>query len=366
MPRVLVFGALATLLAGRPSIPRDRFYGAAFFAGRGYEVTAADLATYHRWRATTVRVIGRSQLPGVGDVPGPLLSLPLIRRADVIYNHADIDPVLPLHVLRAARLVRTPVVTLVHSPPLTRGRAWPAAAWKALFRGSDAIVTFSHAVADDIRRLPRRAARVVVLPLGPDLDAYPRPTYPGEGILCAGLSHRDRITFGRGASLAGVPAEIVTPTAFVLPEFSSFAANVRVTIPKHDRISPGDVHARAAASRALAVPLAETRLMIGAWQLCDALGVGKPIVMTRQRLLDIDIQKEGIGFWAEPGDPRSWVEPLRVLTNDPDRAVAMGRAARQLAERGYNAGTFADGIMDVFDRLLGIDTRCDAAATPPV
>ena len=38
----------------------------------------------------------------------------------------------------------------------------------------------------------------------------------------------------------------------------------------------------------------------------DCLGIGKPVIMTKNPNIDIDIEKEGIGHWVEPGDVEEW------------------------------------------------------------
>ena len=79
--------------------------------------------------------------------------------------------------------------------------------------------------------------------------------------------------------------------------------------------------------------------------------------MTRSPLVDIDIERLGAGIWVDPDDRDGWANALRRLHDDPDEAAAMGRRGRALVDGGLDSRTFAHQLMDLFDSMLGIDTR---------
>ena len=80
--------------------------------------------------------------------------------------------------------------------------------------------------------------------------------------------------------------------------------------------------------------------------------MGKPVIMTRNPYVDIDIEKEGIGRWVDPGDVDGWREAIQWFADHEEEARAMGERARMLVDNGLNSSTFADQIMDIFDRIL--------------
>ena len=48
--------------------------------------------------------------------------------------------------------------------------------------------------------------------------------------------------------------------------------------------------------RVIAIPLEKQETLAGLTSLLDCLGFGKPVIMTRNPCIDIDIEKEGIGI----------------------------------------------------------------------
>ncbi|MFM6246079.1 MAG: glycosyltransferase, partial [Dolichospermum sp.] len=86
--------------------------------------------------------------------------------------------------------------------------------------------------------------------------------------------------------------------------------------------------------------------------LMDVLGMGKPVIMTRQPFIDLDIEAEGIGIWVDNEDVDGWVNAMQYFEDYPQQAIDMGQRARKLAETRMNSLLFANQVMDIFDSLL--------------
>lgn len=297
------------------------------------------------------RTLGQHPLP-----PDHLVeqwrSLPELRRVDLVYNPWDIKGSLFLSALRCAGLERRPIVSLLHSPPYSRGILWQRPAWELFFAGSDALPSFSEAITACVASLPRHAHKARTIPMGPDARWYPPTTPPGSTLLAIGKSARDFDTFGRAATVVGCRARIVCPPSGVTPSFARFGENVDVDAGPGQPLSKTVSHYVDA--RAVAIPLSSTRLMAGHWVLCDALAMGRPVIMTRHPWVDLDIEAEGVGRWVEMGDLEGWCEALDWFATHPRDAMEMGRRGRALVDGGFNSKSFAHGMMDVFDTLLGI------------
>jgi hypothetical protein len=253
--------------------------------------------------------------------------------------------------LRAIGIVRAPIICLAHHP-LVRGRLGRAIRplTRLMLRGLSAMPSLNRPVAEEANALAGRPL-ATALRWGPDAAFYPTPQYPGEGILAAGRTGRDFATFGRAASEAKVPATILTFRTGVQAELDGFADNVAVITPERF-IDYSTTTRMFAAARALAIPLAAQDGLCGLTSLIDALGAGKPVIMTRNRLIDLDIEKLGIGRWVEPGDISGWVEALRFFTDHPDAAVEMGTRARTLVEAGLDYRSFSRDIARIIRESL--------------
>jgi glycosyltransferase involved in cell wall biosynthesis len=89
----------------------------------------------------------------------------------------------------------------------------------------------------------------------------------------------------------------------------------------------------------------------------DALGLGRAVIMTRNRHIDLDIEAEGIGFWVDPGDVQGWVHHLSWISQHPEEVEAMGLRARKLAEKSYHYQAFSRQIVSLLQEAMAQPLR---------
>ncbi len=352
MARILVLNnfdlaaARVDVAAGRA--PDHLLYGVNHFERHGHTV---EVVPYRRSGALqrASAVMRRFPIP-LGDLDQQASVLRAARHADLIYSPSQNVAQL-LAYLRALRLLDRPIVWVVHHPLDTgRLRRPRAPVIRALLRGVDAYPALSAPIADDLSRIAGSRARTQPLSWGPDATWYPPSDGVGRGVIAAGRTNRDIVTFARAAADAGVPARIVCSerAATRLP-----AGGNPEVIARELRYSElAELYARA---RAIAIPL-HVRWpwpINGLQSLLDALGMGKPVILTRNPWIDIDIEELGIGIWVDPGDVAGWRRALTRLEDDPALAAQMGRRARALVDSGERTSArFADQLIGIIDRVL--------------
>jgi glycosyltransferase involved in cell wall biosynthesis len=336
-----------------PSSPNHFLYGIDQLHRRGFRVTVCGDRS---WRLLTwlQRLTAKAHLPiPLGDLSRQWNALPELRTADLIYSPCD-SVVWGLSYLRAAGLLRIPVVCLAHHP-LLRGRARVVRRpWVRLaLRGIDAFPSLSTAVADEINRLAPGRGLSRPLPWGPDLNYYPPYNPPGRGVVSAGRTGRDFDTLGAAASMTTSPVTIICPASCVTLAFRRFGPNVTVLAHENPiHYTYPQLIEKYTAARAIAIPMVPASGLCGLTSLLDALAMGRAVIMTRNSLIDINIESEGIGFWVGPGDTAGWERAIRFFEEHPAEAEAMGRRARRLAEDRYNSGAFAEELYDIVAGLL--------------
>jgi hypothetical protein len=334
--------------------PAHFLYGADGLADAGFEVTLVSEEWSH-WLAQIDGRLGRVRIP-LGSIDRQAAALRFLGQADAIYAPCQTQ-IQALTYLRALGLLRAPIVLLAHHP-LIRGRLGKAIRplVRLMIRGVSAMPTLSRAVADEANTLS--PARPIAVPLrwGPDARFYPPAEYPGQGILAAGRTGRDFVTFGRAANTAKVPATILTFRAGSDPELASFGSNVTVTLAEKF-IDYSETTRMFAASRALAIPMFQQEGLCGLTSLLDALGAGKPVIITRNSNLDLDVEKLGIGRWIDPGDVQGWIDAMRFFEDNPDAATAMGRRARKLVDDGLNYASFSDALVAIVRQSIAGATQ---------
>ena len=355
MPRLLVFNnyPLDTLWAevSRGEAPDHLLFGVNHFAAAGWEVDLLPVAE-HGWWQQVNQLLARARFPvPLGDLQQQSHALRRVNDCDLIYAPCQTQTH-GLSYLRAIGLVKRPIVSLAHHP-MNRGRnAWlrdPFLRWQ--LHGTDAFPSLSLRVAAQINDVA--PAKSEAIPWGPDATFYRAADSVGHGVLAVGRTGRDFTTFGLGASATGVRTTIVCLQRDVAPEFARFGTNVAVR-PQPDRgwMSYPALLREYASARALAIPLYRQDSVAGLSSLADALGMGKAVLMTRHPLVDLDIEREGVGRWIEPGDVDGWRDAITWIDAHPDEARAMGARARRLVAAGFNSATFAQRLLAIADRVL--------------
>jgi len=373
VPRVLVINAYPLdwrLQEVREGLrPDQELYGVNHFAEGDYEVELMP-QEQHRVLRTVSAALRHRRFPlPVGDLWQQLAAW---RRAadgaDLIYA-ASQSEAHALGYLRAAGLLKIPLVVVAHHPPAYyRGSALHEPLLRRSLRGCDAVPCLNTATTRAVNTLaPRRPhPRAKTLPWGPDARFFTPAGTPGDLFVSAGQAGRDFATFAAAATAVGVPAHIVTLTRTapqgvagdagggVAPGVTECAPGVKLELRRPDdwmtHVELRSLYRRA---RAVAIPLERTAYLAGLTSLMDALAMGLPVVMTRTPFIDLDLEAEGIGLWVDAGDVHGWRAALERLRDDPDGAAAMGARGRALVDGGLDSRHFADEIMAVFDRLLG-------------
>jgi hypothetical protein len=356
MPRLLVLNNYSLERVqgevARGEKPAHHLYGIDRFAGMGFEVETIPV---DETRTPSHGIVARGlrALPPLGDVRQQVAALRRLAAGDLIYAPCQTQTQM-LSYLRGMGLLRSPVVVLAHHP-IGRSR-WP---WKTLFlrlqlRGTDAFPSLSSMVAREVCRLSRRSDLSEAVPWGPDLAYYPVPDgSPGTGAVAAGRTGRDFATFGLAAAKAKVPASIFCLRNDQTIKALELGPTVAVTsVEKESDLNYRTLVPALASARVHAIPLTSGSSLSGLTSLTDALGLGKPMIMTRQPLIDIDLEAEGIGRWVAPGDVEGWADALQWFATHPEEAVAMGKRARKLAEDRYNLDLFTSRMAAIFARIL--------------
>jgi glycosyltransferase involved in cell wall biosynthesis len=336
-----------------PSSPNHFLFGIDHLHRRGLRVVVCEDTT-RRLLNWLQSFAARARLPiRLGDLSQQWNALAELRSADLIYSPCD-SVVWGLCYLRAAGLLGVPIICLAHHPILRgRARAFRRLWVRLALRGVDAFPSLSTGVADEINRLAPGRALSRPLPWGPDLDFYPLYQPSGRGVVSAGRTGRDFDTLGAAASATTCPVTIICPASYVTPTFRGFTPNVTVLAHENPiHLTYPQLIEHYTAARAIAIPMAPTFGLCGLTSLLDALAMGRAVIMTRNPLIDIDVELEGIGFWVAPGDIAGWARALQFVEDQPAQVEEMGRRARRLAEDRYNSRAFGEQLYDSVSRLL--------------
>jgi hypothetical protein len=337
----------------RGDTPDHHLYGINHLQDMGYavKVIEADSSRALSALATALRRL-RNPVP-LGAIDRQCAAWRALREGDLIYAPCG-DQLTSLAYLRALGVLGTPLISVQHHA-LNRGRlaGLREPFVRLMVRGTDACPALSQRAADQINaHCHPHAPRSTVLRWGPAADFYPRSDEPGTGALAAGRTGRDFSTFGQAATRVGTPAQIICQ---VLPtDASEFGSNVRLRLADAGQaFTYPEMMREHLEARVIAIPLAHSEnSLAGLTSLVDAIALGKPMVMTRNPYIDIDIEGLGIGRWVDAGDVEGWADALAWFNNHPEESLEMGRRGRRLVDdEGFNSLGFARQIRDLIESV---------------
>jgi glycosyltransferase involved in cell wall biosynthesis len=190
-------------------------------------------------------------------------------------------------------------------------------------------------------------------------DVFWSPRDQPEDMICsAGAEMRDYSTLLEALRDTDVRCHIATDHVRVdrlgfgrrvdAAHFAS-SASPNVTIGRKTFTELRELYAR---SRFVVVPLHRTDTDNGVNVILEAMAMGKPVICSRTRG-QVDVIQEGVtGMFVPVGDATALRAAIRSLWNDPERAMAMGRAARAYVERHHYLDKFCRDVKAAIDASL--------------
>jgi glycosyltransferase involved in cell wall biosynthesis len=267
-----------------------------------------------------------------------------LNRARIVISTVDACG-LPLALLKAAGLLRTPLVYIsqgLSDRVATYGAdRWLSRRYRRLLLGVEELVTLSAGAQVSLAAwLGVPPARVRVLPFGADCDFWRGPA-AGErrGPIVSVGSDAGRDYESLLAAVDDLPLHIVTR----LPVATERRANV-TTSTTHTSTELRDIYS---GSRFMVIPLHDRSQPSGQSTALQAMACGTAAVLTRTR-----------GWWGEthlrngencvlvpPGRVDALRDAIRGLWDDPQRCAAIGARARQTVVEHFGERRMA-GILD--------------------
>lgn len=269
---------------------------------------------------------GRWYSPRFGNWFQQWKAVSLLGRYDAVYS-ANTDTMGMLAMLRSVGLFPKPIVALLHTPFVTNTFQGRLRAKRVLV-GLDRVLCYTPSLLKHMQeKFPEYASKMLDSGIGPDLPMYPKWQSGGNYFVASGITGRDYAVLAR--AFQNLPYRCrVHPGRPSLNE--KFSPNVELSLGDGKCEKLLDDLSRA---MALIVPIRKECCTVsthGVSSFFDALGIGIPCIVARSPWL-IDVEKEGVGLWYEPGDERSLRDAITKLASDEGLRTAMSERARNLA-----------------------------------
>ncbi|MEQ8970044.1 MAG: glycosyltransferase family 4 protein [Coleofasciculus sp. C1-SOL-03] len=340
--------------------PGHRLFGATELPKYGIDI---DILPHEKY--TKLKQIS-NQIKILGDLDQQLRILFQQSDYDLVYSGHDINIAL-LTFLRRFGLYRKPIVAIMHRS--FKHNLWSRIYVDLFIKGKDRLICLSSVIRDRLRDwfgIPE--SKLVVLELGVDLAFYDlkqkdvqveqnlSPDNQSQFILSLGKTYRDYNTLIQAFAHIHYPLKIYC-SANSASTVANIPANVKLNYDPTDPANSAVLSFEQLVNEytkayAVAIPLdipperTDSVTLTGCMSLIEAMAMGKAVVMTRNRQFSLDVEKEGIGIYVEPGDARGWQKAISYLLDNPQETQEMGQRGRRLCETQYNLDYFGSKLAE--------------------
>jgi glycosyltransferase involved in cell wall biosynthesis len=298
--------------------------------------------------------------------------LTTLRKCDIVYAPFAATNTKLIILLKAMGFISKPVVILVHQPLFGKPSKYRLKRLlvKKLIMSYDAMIFFSSKMREELIQAydigsDHAERHCYLASLGADIDYFNKfirhdAVEQNPYLISSGNTGRDFDILIKVAERVNVPLKIYCKPESC-PKSNAIPANVEILSGEFpfEQIC-NDI----ANARIVLIPLASRpKATIGLVSLLESMALGKPVIMTKNKYIDIDFEKENIGMSVDEEDVDGWVRAISSLIHDQKRLKEMGDNSLRLARQVLNINNFskdlAKAMNDTYERCVDRDLRQD-------
>lgn len=235
-----------------------------------------------------------------------------------------------------------PILTLYHHP-LPDGKFDPIRNIfrKKIYCNQKKLLSLSASTANSFNDLINRQITESIQ-WGVDHKFYSKITPSNEShdssgiVLTCGRTSRDLTTFSKAIKAANVKSHVICPEKEVT-RLVDTEGLISVDVTSYSTTQKDNTYQKMAdviqKIRVIAIPLEKQSTLAGLTSLMDCLGFGKPVIMTKNPCIDLDIENLGIGTWVDPYDVDGWTRAIKWHFDNIEQSNCMGLKAKALGKR---------------------------------
>lgn len=216
---------------------------------------------------------------------------------------------------------------------------------------SAGIVTLSLDEKEKLeKRFPHLKGRIKFIPFGVDLDFLkPQGVLKKKQILAVGLDpDRDWKTLIEAVKDIDIPVVLATKISRV-EKYLPLPANIEVK-----QFSARDLVEEYDKSTMIIVPLntsSHNNDAMGCSALFEGMAMGKPVIITRTRVVESYVKDRENGLLVEEGSVNDMKEAIKFVLDNEPAAEKIGKNAYEYAIKNLNAEKCAAVLADFFKKI---------------
>ena len=104
-------------------------------------------------------------------------------------------------------------------------------------------------------------------------------------------------------------------------------------------------------AKILAVPMYDEDSLCGLTSVTDALALGMPLIITRNKYINIDPELNEFGIWVNAYDQDGWQIAAKKILNDNELYLRMSKNAKHSAESKFNINLFSVSLDKIIQNI---------------
>ena len=261
--------------------------------------------------------------------------------------------------LRALGLYKKPIAIWHHTAIVSSPNKLKNAVSRFFYKGIDHLFFFSSKLIElsvETGKVKREQAHLIHW--GPDLDFYDRLLARTNKAKCefisTGKENRDFISLMEAFRDNDATIDMYVPKTNgdlnyqrIFDNLSNIPHNVH--LHHVSGILPYELGLKVAEAECVTLCSLKPPYSypVGLTSLAEAIGMGKPVICSKNPFWEMDIAEEGAGITVSYGDSKGWHEAVKYIAEHKQEARIMGKKGRELAEKSYNLDILSKEIVDV-------------------
>jgi glycosyltransferase involved in cell wall biosynthesis len=285
-----------------------------------------------------------------------------LNKFDVLYAPYSFANTRLLVFLKWIGLFKKPIVVTIHQPAFSSIKQSKFMRWltKKLLLQYDASIFLSEQLMKDtvnLLQIPEETVKekFSTAQWGPDIDFYhhDKEDTPLENcnyFISAGHTDRDYDTLIEAFRGIDYPLRIFCAPKN-LPKTKDIPEHITIVSTGTPYIELLDQYRGA---RAIMVPLkypSQKEGCQGMTSIQDVIALGKPTIMTKNRSLNLDVEKEGFGITVGMGDVEGWRKAVHQLIHDEETLNRMGANAKRTFLEKCNSRVFGEKLEEALKKV---------------
>ncbi len=263
-----------------------------------------------------------------------------------------------LLVFRTLKLFNKPIVIYSHQGMPNPKNPLKRIGIRLAYAGVDRLLFFSQLHFDEALQSGLIAKKKMFkINWGPDMALYDNVIQEAKVIsqdyfISSGKAKRDYDTLINAFSQTDIPLRLYVDDAKLESQLAGKNKNIDVRYLPVTSTSPHFIANELTKAIAVTICSQKARGLIGLTNMYEAMALSKPVIITKNKAIDIDVDKEGIGISVDLNDVEGWKKAISFFYSNPGQAQEYGRRGRLLCEQKFNLELFTEEVALILKDLM--------------